>query len=174
MRRLRVAAALAGITATLLASVACGAGNDGPRDVRLAGTPLPTATPVPPTPAVCDPEQTVPLPSSIPADVAIPPDYVVYEVDQDRYLYVRGRVHPPASETLEPYEVLEASIIDNMRGAWSFTAISLIGESTYSFRNDADRREGRFSARVVEGCPEHVDLIWEFYWITDETPPSGG
>jgi len=170
---MRTRAALLGAALVVSFALAACGGDDGGGSSPLVGTPLPTATALPPTPVTCQPEPILDLPPQMPQDIRMPPDYNVYEVDQgERELYIRGRVVPPSDERLSPEEMLEAALLDNMSAEWTFTPLVVIGEKTYRFNHMSDGREGQFRAQNVEGCEGYADLTWRFYWVTAES--AGG
>lgn len=168
-----LAALIALAAAGAIVAVACGGGGGGKQEdvsliPTLAGTAIPTVSPIPPTQAVCTPPAQLALPASIPSDVPIPPDYVVWSVSTSPYLHVEGRVAPPARRDEPGKGIVAAAITGRMlEMKWRFTLNAGADGQDYNFSTpDTPPREGHFLAATVPGCPGQVQLNWDFKWIT--------
>jgi hypothetical protein len=154
--------------AVVVTAAACGGGDSGNDGVpQLEGTPLPTATP--PTCTVTEP---LALPANFPADVAVPPNYLISSIDTEPLLRLEGRIDPPADPTgvRSPIQMLEFAIADNMLD-WTFGENQSVGGLDHTFTHP-DGRSGRYTSGLVDGCPPyHLSLSYEIPWIT---PQPGG
>jgi hypothetical protein len=169
---MRTSVGLLVLGCSVLLVAACGGGDANSLVPELEGTPLPTATQVPPTEAVCEIAAPVPLPANFPADVAVPPNYVVSSVETMPYLKSDGIVVPPPDPdgVRGPLAMLEFAIVDNMRATWTFEVDPFADGRGYTFTSQ-DGREGGFFAAPLAGCPDTVTLRYEIKWVT---PPAGG
>ena len=164
------------ITLVLAVFVAAGCGGGGkpaPQDGRivLAGTEIPTVSPVPPvppTPVVCSPPASLSMPANFPRDFPVPPDFVVWSITTSPHLHVEGRVSPPRSSNREPLKGIVANSIVT-RGAamgWKFAIRDHIDGQDYTF-STPDGRTGHFNANQAPfGCEGQVVLILDADWVT--------
>jgi hypothetical protein len=159
----RTLAAAVFSAAFVLFAAACGGGDDDGSNVPvLQGTPLATATP--PT---CTVNEPLALPANFPADVAVPPNYLIETIETSPGLKLEGRIDPPpdSAGVLSPIQVLEVAIEDNMPG-WTFGENESPGGLDYTFTHP-DGRTGSYISDLVDGCPPyHLSLSYDIPWVT--------
>jgi hypothetical protein len=164
-----------GACAALAVAGACGGDDDGGGSGGpvLAGTPLPTATFVVPTPPVCDIENPVAPPANFLTDVPFPPGYELSVVETEPHLRVEGRIEVPENAFIPedargflPTTALEAALLEVMTDDWSFT-LNPVDGIDYNFTH-ADGRVGRFNIGLILECQFHAALTFDFPWITPD------
>jgi hypothetical protein len=169
MSRSRAALVLFAAMAMIL-SAGCRGGKDtGPSLIpTLAGTPIPTVSPVPPTAAVCTPPQPLALPANFPSEIPMPPDLTVFGVKTAPYLEVIVRVSVPIDPGRnEPAHGIAADAIVsrlNEKG-WRAALHDRIDGLDY----DLTSPEGHvlhFNAISRPECSGVVQLTFGVKWIT--------
>lgn len=159
----------AGAIITLVIAAACGGGGKTTTGApRLANSPIPTATPAPPTVTICGPASEQPLPADFPKDeVVVPPDFVVWSVERSPHLRVVGTVLPPEDQNgREAWLVVSDALIARLQKAnWKVALNDKIEGRDYDF-TAPDGRTGHFLAQPRIGCTGSVNLTYDINWIT--------
>ena len=163
-----------GVVAVVAAGLGVAAcGDDAPKTVgtpRLVGTPIPSVPRPTNTPPACVVTASATVPPEFPAEFPIPDGFQATSVETDPYLKVAGRVTVDIENLPNTAEFAVAGeILDAIFRVWELKQDAKVEGSMYTFTNE-DGREGTFHAVGVLLCPEHVDLTYEFPWIT----PSAG
>lgn len=163
MKRRRALLALAIMMGVAAAAFACGGDDDDSSLIpQLAGTPLPTVTPV-----LCGVTSPATLPASFPSDVAVPPVYLIESIETAPFLKVSGRVTIPPDQvgSRPPVELLAAAIGENMPG-WTFAPNQSPTGLDFTFTHP-DGRSGRYTAENVPRCTLDIFLLsYEIPWVT--------
>ncbi len=153
----------------VMLSAACGGGGKSANNGApvLAGTEIPTVSPVPATVASCAPPQQLALPANFPREITVPPDYVIWSVETTPHLRVVGRVTPPASPTSEVPKgvVADAILAEATAGGWQLRLHQGPEALDYDFTLP-DGREGNFTSGTAPGCPGQVILTFDANWVT--------
>lgn len=153
----------------LLLFAACGTKTkDGPTLPTLAGTAIPTVSPVPPTAAICTPPEILSLPANIPADVTIPPDVVVFSVKTTPFLHLVLRVTPPSNLNInEPrHGVVANAILQRLTTlGWIPALNARVDGLDYTFKH-TDGRTFHMNAISRKECGDQVQLTYDLPWIT--------
>lgn len=167
----RSRAAMAALTAVVLAaSAACGGGKDTGRSVipTLAGTPIPTVSPVPPTAAVCTPPEPLTLPANFPSEIPVPPDMTVFSIKTTPYLEVIMRVPPPRDpgRNEPPHGIAADAIVSRLSQAgWRAAFHDRVDGLDY----DITSPEGHvlhFNSLPRHECSGAVQLTFDVKWVT--------
>lgn len=157
--------ALMGAGAVLFAAACGGGGDDVPDTVRLAGTPIPTAS-AEPTPApVCDPPVALPVPANFPPEVRLPTSMVVWRVITTPHLRLEGRVVDPTLDSASAQRNVDQGITAALRFE-GFTISDKPGPLGGYLFSAPDGRMGEYLGIPIDECPGQVELIYELYWVT--------
>lgn len=156
------------VAVMVIAALAAGCGGGGGSDgggVKLAGSPIPTVSPVPPTPAICAPATPLTLPASFPQEIPVPEDYVVWAVETTPFLHVVGRTTPPIEQNNPPHGVVAAALTEKMgaRG-WRVQLNPRIDGQDYDLTSP-DGRVMHFNALNEPECGD-VQLVYDLRWVT--------
>jgi hypothetical protein len=165
--RALLCAALIGLS--LLATIACKSGRGAGLIPTLGGTPIPTASPIPPTVVVCTLAEPAPLPPNFPAElrVAIPPDMTVYAINTTPYLQIVGRVPPPidSNGSHPPFGIVAAAVLKQLQGAgWHDKYNGFAAGADWTF-TASDGRKLHFNSKALPECSNAVQLTYDLQWI---------
>lgn len=169
--RALLCAALIGLS--LLATIACKStksGGGAELVPTLVGTPLPTASPIPPTPVVCSPPEPLTLPPNFPPEltVAIPPDMTVYSIKTTPYLQVIGHAPPQydPNRSEPPFGIAAFAVVQQMEGlGWTAKLNQKADGADWTF-TAPDGRMLHFNALPKPKCSGVVELTYDLQWIT--------
>ncbi|MDP9238471.1 MAG: hypothetical protein M3P30_13940 [Chloroflexota bacterium] len=158
---------------SLLAAIACKSDKSGGGAgliPTLAGTAIPTVSPVPPTAVVCTPPEPLTLPPSFPAELAvvIPPDMTVYSVNTTPHLQVIGRVPPPfdPNRNEPPFGIAAFTVVQRMEGiGWAPKINQKADGADWTF-TAPDGRMLHFNALPKPQCSNVVQLTYDLQWLT--------
>ena len=152
------------VGALFLASACGGGGDDVPGTVKLAGTPIPTAT-VAPTPVpVCDPQSQLAVPASFPPEITLPTTFVAWSVETTPHLRVIGRVRDPSKPSVEVQLLVEVALVAQLK--LQFKVGTEPGPNGGYVITAPDGRQGEFLAQPIEECQGQVELFYDLYWVT--------
>ena len=160
----RIEALSLALGATLVLGAACGAGNDVPDTVKLAGTVIPTAT-VAPTPApICDPPSPVTVPANFPSEIPLSEQFVPWSVQTTPHLKVVGRIEDLSRDSLTLQSVLEPTLLAQLK--LQFEVSTEPGPNGGYILTAPDGRTGEFVTYQIAECQGQVELFYDLYWVT--------
>ncbi|MBI5284236.1 MAG: hypothetical protein HY874_03995 [Chloroflexi bacterium] len=167
VRVVRAAGLVVAVVVIAALAAACGDGGgeiDGV-GVKLAGSPIPTVSPVPPTPVICAPATPMSLPESFPKEIPVPEDYVVWAVETVPYLHVVGRTTPPFDQGNPPHGIV-ADALNQKMGArgWRGKLNQGVDGGDYDL-TAPDGRVMHFNALPKPECGD-VQLTYDLRWVT--------
>lgn len=160
--------ALLVLTLGMLFAAGCGKkANNSPVGATLAGTDIPTVSPVPPTAAVCTPPELLTLPANFPSDIPIDPNRVVFSIRTQPYLQVIVRVTPPVDPAVNepPHGVAADAVLQRLNQAgWKAQLNPRINGIDVNLTNP-DGRVLHFHSIPRPDCPGVVELTYDVQWI---------
>ena len=147
-----------------LVAAACGAGDDVPNTVKLAGTPIPTAT-VAPTPIpICNPPSPVSVPTNFPPEIPLSELFVPWSVETTPNLRIIGRIEDLSRDSLTLQSLLEPALLGQLKQ--QFEVSTDPGPNGGYMLTAPDGRTGEFLTYPIAECPGQIELFYDLYWVT--------
>jgi hypothetical protein len=108
------------------------------------------------------------LPANFPADIPVPPEYKVDEVQTEPFLKVVGRATPPNPGRAAYGAVHDALVANLTERGWTleFAPRSEGADGAHVIMTHPDGRNGRYRSQSIEGCVGEVLLTYELNWVT--------
>jgi hypothetical protein len=159
----------AGVAVLVIGALAAGCGDGdggGGGGVKLAGSPIPTVSPLPPTPTICAPSTALTLPASFPKEIPVPEDYVVWAVETAPSLHVVGRTTPPVGPGDAPHDRVASALGQKMAArGWRVQLNPNVDGLDYDI-TAPDGRVLHTNALNKPECGIDVQLTYDLRWVT--------